>query len=759
MKGILLAATAAVVASALGLSAQGAVRQAVFASGYGEQHKYICELTGKPSPAVLVFATAARDQDRTVLPIVSSFTNCGARVEVVRLWEQKYADAEPIREKILGADIVWFSGGMTERLTDRINFYHLADTFREAYRRGTLMTGTSAGSIILTHAGFNDFTDGRYDFIEGLGLLPVYFCPHYQGGRWKEFDARLARETAAGTPADAWALEDGAMVVFRDEQPEVKVFDPKARAHRYCREGGAWRELPQPVRIAFEKDEGWWGGAWDLGGDMPITADRRYVMDLREGCTFQGNASLFVSDRGRWIWSDDPCAFTFDQGVITVEPTRGKVLFGKAGETLRDACRHVSKTFQKPSGKHPDLSFFATPQYCTWIELGYGQTQAAIEKYAADIKKNGFPAGVIMIDDTWQTDYGVWEFDARVFPNPKKLCDDLHRDGFKVMLWACSFVSPDSREYRYLQSKEGVLMAADGSLDFEGHPNTALYNWWNGWGGIVDWTSPAGVAWATEVFQGLCRRYGVDGFKFDATNPRYFSMPNRRAAVPGASSADLSHAFCEFGEQFPMPSAQCWRQGGRAIVVRLTDKGHTWAEAYRCVSDMAVAGLMGCPFVLPDMVGGGLLSSFAPGKKLDQDLFVRSAQSQALSPMIQFSAAPWRVLDAEHLASVKAAVDLRGTFAEKFQQLAVRAGETGEPILRSLEYEFPNQGYRLVKDEFLMGDDLLVIPQLAPGTSREAVIPPGTWRGDDGSVVKGPARLSIEVPLARIPHYRRVKEN
>ena len=61
--------------------------------------------------------------------------------------------------------------------------------------------------------------------------------------------------------------------------------------------------------IPIEKGEHWWGGAWDLGGDMPLDDTSDYVMDLREGCKFQGNASLFVSDRGRWVWSDDPCEY------------------------------------------------------------------------------------------------------------------------------------------------------------------------------------------------------------------------------------------------------------------------------------------------------------------------------------------------------------------------------------------------------------------------------------------------------------------
>ena len=41
-----------------------------------------------------------------------------------------------------------------------------------------------------------------------------------------------------------------------------------------------------------------------------------------------------------------------------------------------------------------------------------------ILKYGADILKNGFPAGVLMIDDNWQDRYGTWKFDCEKFPSP-----------------------------------------------------------------------------------------------------------------------------------------------------------------------------------------------------------------------------------------------------------------------------------------------------------------------------------------------------
>lgn len=83
---------------------------------------------------------------------------------------------------------------------------------------------------------------------------------------------------------------------------------------------------------------------------------------------------------------------------------------------------------------------------------------------------------------------------------------------------------------------------------------------------------------------------------------------------------------------------------------------------------------------------------------------------------------------------------------------------TKEPFLRSLEYMFPNQGYAAVKDQFMIGDFLLVAPQLEKGAAeRTVVIPPGNWMADDGTTVVGPATLSVATPLARFPYFARVR--
>jgi alpha-glucosidase len=123
--------------------------------------------------------------------------------------------------------------------------------------------------------------------------------------------------------------------------------------------------------------------------------------------------------------------------------------------------------------------------------------------------------------------------------------------------------------------------------------------------------------------------------------------------------------------------------------------------------------------------------------------------------MMQFSVAPWRVLDAAHLAAVKQAVALRMRFTPRILALAEASAATGEPILRPLAYVFPDGGYENVKDQFLMGDDLLVAPMVTKGAARTVQIPPGTWKAEDGTLVTGPVQKTFSVLLDRLLYFER----
>ena len=73
---------------------------------------------------------------------------------------------------------------------------------------------------------------------------------------------------------------------------------------------------------------------------------------------------------------------------------------------------------------------------------------------------------------------------------------------------------------------------------------------------------------------------------------------------------------------------------GKPVIMRLHDKDHKWDALRRLVPDMLAAGFVGCPFICPDMIGGGEWTAFLPGAPFEPELFIRSAQVHALCPMM-----------------------------------------------------------------------------------------------------------------------------
>ncbi|WP_419871820.1 hypothetical protein [Candidatus Pristimantibacillus sp. PTI5] len=56
----------------------------------------------------------------------------------------------------------------------------------------------------------------------------------------------------------------------------------------------------------------------------------------------------------------------------------------------------------------------------------------------------------------------------------------------------------------------------------------------------------------------------------------------------------------------------------------------------------------------------------------------------------------------------------------------------------------------------MLGSSLLVAPVVKQGARvRQVSFPSGTWIGDDGSIVEGPTKRQIDVPLSRLPWYRK----
>jgi alpha-glucosidase len=250
--------------------------------------------------------------------------------------------------------------------------------------------------------------------------------------------------------------------------------------------------------------------------------------------------------------------------------------------------------------------------------------------------------------------------------------------------------------------------------------------------------------------------YGVDGFKLDAGDARFYTGD---IELNGLSPNDHSRLWGEIGLAFPLNEYRAmWKMGGQPLAERLHDKNHSWGHLNMLIPQMLVEGIMGYPFSCPDMIGGGQYTSFLKDARIDQELIVRSAQCHALMPMMQFSVAPWRILDDKHLAAVKKSIDIRQQFKDEILELAKTAAKTGEPIMRPMEYDFPHQGFAKNHDQFMLGEDILVAPVVEKGArSREVNLPKGKWQTSDGKIIKGGKTIEFEVALDELLYFIRQK--
>ena len=515
---------------------------------------------------------------------------------------------------------------------------------------------------------------------------------------------------------------------------------------------------PTRVELKIEPGEYWWGGLTVDGPSMPY-GETAILRDLDGDDRGNQAQPLLISNHGRYVWSEQPFAYKFSNGTLTITSRRGPVDSGRQGHTLREAFLFVSGKYFPASGKLPEPLMFTRPQYNTWIELMYDQNEADVLKYAQAIVDRGYPPGVLMIDDNWQEDYGIWEFSARRFSNPKAMMARLHQMGFKVMLWVVPFVSPDSTVYRDL-SKRGLLVlekpSAGYSVNAEAPQEPALIRWWNGASAVLDLSNPKSGEWFDGRLRHLVETYGVDGYKFDAGDASFYtgSIATFKPELPN----DHTALWARIGLKFPLNEFRAtWKMAGLPLAQRLRDKAHSWGDLQQLIPGILAQGLMGYAFTCPDMIGGGEFQSFLDAATVDQELVVRSAQVSALMPMMQFSVAPWRVLDGPHAEICKRMALLHEELGPDILKLAQASAQSGEPIVRPLAYAYPDAGYEKIKDEFLLGADILVAPVLTKNArARTVVFPRGTWKGDDGSMVVGPKTEEIGAPLERLPYYRRV---
>ena len=140
----------------------------------------------------------------------------------VALTVGREVDREKMRAKFERADFLYVGGGDTVFMLESWKESGLLDFIREAYDRGTLVAGLSAGAICWFEEMYSDsVVEGEYAMYPGLGWIKGKISPHYNE-RMLDFD-----EIVLYNRLRAWVIENGAALEFHDGEPARKIGDGK----------------------------------------------------------------------------------------------------------------------------------------------------------------------------------------------------------------------------------------------------------------------------------------------------------------------------------------------------------------------------------------------------------------------------------------------------------------------------------------------------------------------------------------------------
>ena len=128
----------------------------------------------------------------------------------------KEVDMEKMKAKFDKADVIYVGGGDTVFMMESWRETGLLPLIKDAYERGVILAGLSAGAIcwfsdIYTDSALvNGEGEEKYSMFKGLGWLNGVISPHY-GARMLDFDKIVCYNYES-----AFGLEDNAALVIED---------------------------------------------------------------------------------------------------------------------------------------------------------------------------------------------------------------------------------------------------------------------------------------------------------------------------------------------------------------------------------------------------------------------------------------------------------------------------------------------------------------------------------------------------------------
>jgi dipeptidase E len=189
---------------------------------------YVRGLAGCSRPKVCFLPTASGDADHYIVRFYRAFSPDVCEPSHVSLFRREQSIGD-VREHLLSRDLIYVGGGSVISLLGTWRAHGIDLVLREAWERGVVLCGLSAGSLCWFVEAVTAF-HGPPQAVAGLGLLPWSNCVHFNAEpeRCSAYRRMLADGMRPG-----YAAEDGAALHFEGERlARVVASRESARAHR-----------------------------------------------------------------------------------------------------------------------------------------------------------------------------------------------------------------------------------------------------------------------------------------------------------------------------------------------------------------------------------------------------------------------------------------------------------------------------------------------------------------------------------------------
>lgn len=496
----------------------------------------------------------------------------------------------------------------------------------------------------------------------------------------------------------------------------------------------------------------------------------------------QASVPFMVSSRGYGFFWNNPAIGTAAFGANKTEwyakRTKKIDYFITAGDTPAE----IEKQYSDAAGRTPMMPEFG---------LGYWQcklryrNQEELLKVAREHKRRGLPMDAIVIDFFHWSMQGNFEFEKRDWPDPEAMVKELKELGIETVVSVWPTIDERSKYFGEM-SDNGYLVRTDRGC---GDHMT-----WMGNTIFYDATHPGARKF---VFDKCKKNYYDKGIRifwldeaepeygpYDFDNYRYYAGPALQCSniYPVMYAKGFYDGLKEAGEKEIMSLVRCAWAGSQKYGV-LTWSGDIHSS-FRAMREQLQAGLnmgmAGIPWWTSDIGGfiGGDITD--PAFK---ELLVRWFAWGAFCPVFRMHGerSPWYEREQEFIDGVRQLTSgqdnevwsfgednyeilkkyllLREKLRPYIRDCMRRASETGEPVMRPLFFDFPEDKKAWeTEDAYMFGKDLLVAPVMEAGVMERAVyLPAGSkWtESATGRVYEGGETVSASAPIDIIPVFIR----